>query len=69
MTSMRTLNRRLARWRRYAVKTGWTPDWPALIDYKAPPGWDRAIGAQQLEWERRNPGWRDGLNDRWWAEL
>jgi hypothetical protein len=64
VTSMRKLDRRLLRWRRYAVKTGWAPDWT----YKALPGWDRAVEARLFEWARRRPDWADDLRDPWWED-
>jgi hypothetical protein len=64
---MRAHRRRLLRWRRYAVKTGWYACWTCLVTYRPPTGWDRALAAQHREWSRRNPIPR-GYGDSWWAE-
>lgn len=68
MASLRTLDRRLLRWRRYADKTGWAPGWERLVAYKPPPGWDRAYAARWNEWLRRHPTWPGDLRDPWWAD-
>lgn len=47
MTSMRTLNRRLTRWHRYARRIAWNPG------HRFPPGYQRALDARNRERERR----------------
>lgn len=58
MASMRRLNRRLLRWRRYADKTYWnprvaTPWWTTARSATCSPGHTRAWNAVQREVERR----------------
>ncbi len=57
MTSMRTLNRRLTRWTRYARRTYWHPrvSQPAWLDRNTAmtPGHTRAWDAREAERERR----------------
>lgn len=71
MPSMRTLNRRLDRWRRYARRTCWNPRvsrprcWGP--DSVLPPGLVRAWNAQQRLSQRRADRARD-LNFRAWND-
>jgi hypothetical protein len=57
VTSMRKLNRRLARWRRYAARTYWNPrvTQPGPHPRLVPPsrGHCRALDARDIEQERR----------------
>lgn len=71
MTSMRTLNRRLLRWRRYARRTCWNPRVTRPIgwgrDTVIPRGMVAAFHAVEAEWQRRADRARD-LNVRAWND-
>lgn len=64
MASMRKLNQRTLRWRRYTEKTGLMQEWGSE-GYRTLRGYDRATAARYREWERRNPNWRDSTRDPW----
>jgi hypothetical protein len=54
VASLRRLNRRLLRWQRYAIATGWTTDWGKLIRSRLPAEWGYNSEAGQRSYARRN---------------
>lgn len=54
MASMRKLSRRLLRWQRYAVTTGWTTEWAKLVRSRPPAVWSYNSEPGQRTYARRS---------------
>jgi hypothetical protein len=54
MASLTRLRRRLLRWQRYAVATGWTSEWAKLVRSRPPSVWHYNSEPRQRAYARRH---------------